>query len=120
MSVKRGSYDDASFLQSAFADQDAVLFALGFMAMGEQSKLITAAAQAGVKWILPTEYAGDGKNQAMMDAVPLFYPKVAARKQIDELAETHKGLKWIGIATNPWTEFVSVFSSTHKKHLLIY
>ena len=110
VTVQRGSYDDASFLSVAFSGQDAVLFALNFMAMGGQSKLITAAAQAGVKWILPTEYAGDGSNQAMMDAVPLFGPKVAARKQIEELAKTHEGLKWIGIVTNPWTEFVSLVS----------
>jgi hypothetical protein len=76
------------------------------MAMGEQATLINAAAQAGVKWILPTEYAGDGMNDAMVEAVPLFHPKRAARKQVEELAQTHHGLKWIGVATNPWLEFV--------------
>lgn len=76
------------------------------MAMGEQTILIEAAAQAGVKWILPTEYAGDGLNEAMVDAVPVFHPKRAARKQVEELAERYEGLKWIGVATNPWMEFV--------------
>ena len=81
------------------------------MAMGEQTTLIAAAAQAGVKWILPTEYAGDGMNAAMVDAVPLFHPKRAARQQVEELAQTHEGLKWIGVATNPWMEFVRLFFS---------
>jgi hypothetical protein len=76
------------------------------MAMGEQTKLIDAAAKAGVKWILPTEYAGDGMNKELVDAVPLFHPKRKAREQVDELAKTHEGLKWIGVATNPWMEFV--------------
>lgn len=79
------------------------------MAMGEQTKLIDAAAQAGVKWILPTEYAGDGMNGELVDAVPLFHPKRNARKQVEELAKTHKGLKWVGVATNPWMEFVCLF-----------
>lgn len=82
-----------------------MLFALGFMAMGVQSTLIAAAAKAGVKWILPTEYAGDGMNEAMTAAVPVFHPKAQARKQIEDLAQTHDGLKWIGVATNPWVEF---------------
>ena len=80
------------------------------MAMGEQAKLIEAAARAGVKWILPTEYAGDGLNEEMVEAVPLFHPKRAARRQIEELIKEHEGLRWIGVATNPWLEAVSFFS----------
>lgn len=80
------------------------------MAMGEQTTLISAAAQAGVKWILPTEYAGDGMNDAMVEAVPLFHPKRDARGLVEALAEKHEGLKWIGVATNPWMEFVSFVS----------
>lgn len=67
--------------------------------MAEQAKLITAAAKAGVKYILPTEYAGDGLNKEMMEGVPVFHPKVQARKQIEEAGST-----WIGIATNPWAD----------------
>ena len=49
--------------------------------MGVQGKMIEAAARAGVKWILPTEYAGDGLNEGMVEAVPLFHPKREARRQ---------------------------------------
>ena len=77
------------------------------MAMGEQATLIEAAAKAGVKWILPTEYAGDGLNEAMVEGVPLFHPKRDARQQVEDLSKTHEGLKWIGVATGPWMEFVS-------------
>lgn len=68
--------------------------------------MIEAAAKAGVKWILPTEYAGDGMNEAMVNAVPVFHPKRAARQQIEELSKQPgcEGLKWIGVATNPWLE----------------
>lgn len=74
--------------------------------MGEQAKLIEAAARAGVKWILPTEYAGDGLNADMVEAVPLFHPKRKARMQIEELSGEFEGLRWIGVATNPWLEAV--------------
>lgn len=62
VTVKRGDYSDPAFLASAFKGQDVLVLALGFMAMGEQDRLIEAAVQAGVEWILPTEYAGDGAN----------------------------------------------------------
>ncbi|KAK6433522.1 hypothetical protein LTR95_010303 [Oleoguttula sp. CCFEE 5521] len=105
LTLKRGSYADQSFISSVFTGQDAVLFAMNFMAMADQTKLIEAAAEAGVKWIFPIEYAGDGKNESMMSAVPMSQPKVAARKQIEGLGEKFEGLKWVGIATNPWLEF---------------
>lgn len=90
---------------------DAAIFALNFMAMSEQKTLIDAAAKAGVEWILPTEYAGDGLNEAMVESVPLFHPKREARRQVEALAgrKECEGVKWIGVATGPWTEFVSSF-----------
>jgi hypothetical protein len=57
-----------------------------------------------VKWILPNEYAADGANEGMVDGSPLFQPKRAARKQIEELAETYTGLRWMAVVTNPWVE----------------
>ena len=83
------------------------MFTLSFEATEGQTDLINAAAKAGVKWIIPTEYAGDGNNEEMSTGVPLFHPKVAARQQIMELAKGHEGLKYIAVATNPWTEPVS-------------
>lgn len=107
ITVKRGAYDDASFLSSAFQDQDVAIFALGFMAMEHQKLMIEAAVDAGVEWILPTEYAGDGANEAMIDRVPLVWPKREARRLIATLsAERNAGrTKWIGVVTNPWVPF---------------
>ncbi|KAI7251753.1 hypothetical protein KC319_g3167 [Hortaea werneckii] len=99
LTVQKGTFTDANFLTPALQNQDALLLALGFRAMDLQPPLITAAVSAGVSYILPTEYAGDGLNEAMIDAVPVFQPKRAARSQIAELGGT-----WIGIATNPWTD----------------
>lgn len=107
ITVKRGAYNDAAFLSSAFAGQDAAIFALGFMAMEHQKTMIAAAVDAGVAWILPTEYAGDGANEAMLDKVPLFWPKREAREQISALSAEKNAsrTKWIGVVTNPWVPF---------------
>jgi uncharacterized protein YbjT (DUF2867 family) len=107
ITIRKGPYSDPSFLASAFQGCEVAVFALSFMAMGEQGKLIEAAVKAGVGWILPTEYAGDGLNGEMVEGVPLFWPKREARRQIEELGRTYGGLKWIGVATGPWLEAVS-------------
>lgn len=111
VTVKRGSYDDTTFLSTVFANQDVLILALGFMAMDHQKALIEAAVKAGVEWILPTEYAGDGANEAMIDRVPLFWPKREARRLISKLAaEQAEGQgegrsKFIAVVTNPWVPF---------------
>ncbi|KAI7312806.1 hypothetical protein KC315_g11880 [Hortaea werneckii] len=99
LTIQKGTFTDSDFLTTTLQNQDALLLALGFRAMDLQPHLITAAVSAGVKYILPTEYAGDGLNDPMIDAVPVFQPKRAARRQIEELGGT-----WIGITTNPWAD----------------
>ena len=76
------------------------------MAQGAQNGMIDVAAKAGVKWIVPNEYAGDGLNEDMMNASAVFSQKVQSRRHIEELSKTNEGLKWIGVATNPFFESV--------------
>lgn len=57
--VKRGSYEDESFLLSALQGQDALVLLLGIQAIPLQEAFIRAATQAGVAWVLPTEFASD-------------------------------------------------------------
>lgn len=104
LTVKKGSYTDESFLHDAFTGQDVAIFALHFSAQQAQNGMIDAAAKAGVKWVIPNEYAGDGLNEEMMSAAPAFAPKLQSRKYVEELSKTHEGLKWIGVATNPFFE----------------
>ncbi|KAK3669668.1 hypothetical protein LTR78_010420 [Recurvomyces mirabilis] len=105
LTVLKGSYDDPTFLAQAFAGQDLVMFALSFMALNAEKPMIEAAAIAGVKWIVPNEYAGDGLNKSMVEGVPVFGPKRETRRYVEELAGKYEGLKWIGVATNPFLEF---------------
>jgi len=106
VTVHKGQYSDAEFLENAFKGQDVVIFALHFMAQGAQNGMIDVAAKAGVKWIIPNEYAGDGLNEDMVNASAVFSQKVQSRRHVEELSKTHEGLKWIGVATNPFFESV--------------
>ncbi|KAK5706992.1 hypothetical protein LTR17_021079 [Elasticomyces elasticus] len=111
VTVKKGTYDDTKFMEDAFKGQDAAIFALHYSAQAAQDSMLDAAAKAGVKWLIPNEYAGDGMNEAMMKAAPAFAPKLQSRKHIEELSKTYEGVKWIGVTTNPFFESFLVASS---------
>ncbi|KAL0936046.1 oxidoreductase [Colletotrichum truncatum] len=99
--VKKGSYDDESFLVSAFQGQDVVLLALGFSSYSTgQEPLIRAAAKAGVKWILPTEFGSSPDPSKLLDSSPILQGKIKTRKLIEEL-----GANWIAIVNNPWLDW---------------
>ncbi|KAF2719424.1 NAD(P)-binding protein, partial [Polychaeton citri CBS 116435] len=94
INVIRMSYGpdaDQVALTKAFEGQDVAIFCLAPAATMDQLKLIDAAAAAGVKWIVPNEWANDGSNKEMVDRVPGFLPKRQAREAIEA-----KGVKWIG------------------------
>lgn len=57
ITVKQGDYISAEFLVGAFAGIEAAIFTLHWSAIPElEIKLVEAAAEAGVKWIVPAEY----------------------------------------------------------------
>ena len=107
ITIKAGSYDSDSFLASAFSGIDAVVLALHFDAIPDTAiRLIKAAAAAGVKWIFPTEFGSDTGNEVMINVTPIHSLKVGIRNAIEELAKDHQGLKWVGVVTNPWLDWV--------------
>jgi hypothetical protein len=71
-----------------------------------QIKLMEAAVAAGVKWILPTEYGTDSANESITKAVPFNSIKVTPRLCLEELSQIHKNMKWIGVITNIWFDYV--------------
>lgn len=49
---------------------EVLVLALGFTAVGQyQVGIIEAAIEAGVQWILPTEYGGDNENPSIRKVV---------------------------------------------------
>jgi uncharacterized protein YbjT (DUF2867 family) len=108
LTIKTGDYTSPSFLSEIFVNQDAVIFTLHWTAVPDlEIRMIEAAAEAGVKWILPVEFGGDNTNKRLEGAVPIYAAKREPREKIEELSGKYEGLKGIGIVTNPWFDFVS-------------
>ncbi|ERF75379.1 hypothetical protein EPUS_00172 [Endocarpon pusillum Z07020] len=106
ITVKSANYDSHDSIVSALKDNEALILMLNFEAMGQvQLQIIDAAADAGVKWILPTEFGADSANQGLVDMVPINAMRTEPRKRIEEAAKTHPGLSWIGVVNNPWFEY---------------
>lgn len=69
-------YNKPETLIKALQGQDALIITLsGYAPQDTELKLVKAAGEAGVKWILPSEWGPDTANQALVDDVFVFKPK---------------------------------------------
>ncbi|KAL8646785.1 MAG: hypothetical protein Q9226_006713 [Calogaya cf. arnoldii] len=102
ITVHKVNYNDPSTLVSALRNQDALIITMGVRAPpDQQTKLIHAAAEAGVIWILPNEFGYDTANEALCnDIMP-----GATKKGYTELIEKLGVSKWIGVVCGFWYEF---------------
>ncbi|KAL8849418.1 MAG: hypothetical protein Q9221_005590 [Calogaya cf. arnoldii] len=102
ITVHKVNYADPSTLVSALRNQDALIITMGVRAPADQqTKLIHAAAEAGVKWILPNEFGYDTANEALCnDILP-----GSQKKGYTELIEKLGVSKWIGFVCGFWYEF---------------
>lgn len=82
---------------------------LGFGGLPQQEGIIRAAAKAGLKYVLPTEYGAPSGNDKQAAASPVVQAKRDDHKLIESL-----GMKWVGVVTNGWIDYVSpVWVSTY-------
>ncbi|EEA22797.1 hypothetical protein TMatcc_001653 [Talaromyces marneffei ATCC 18224] len=99
--IRKIDYAQPSTIADALKGQDALICTLSVRATEEAEKLSRAAAEAGVKWILPNEF-GNSKNSEQIDReIIIGVKKGQDRKLIEELAVS----SWIGIATGFWYEY---------------
>jgi hypothetical protein len=68
-------------------------------AMEAQVPLIEAAAEAGVRWVLPTEFGSDIYSRIATD-----FPMTGLKKKYRTLIE-EKGMNWVAIVNNPWFDW---------------
>jgi hypothetical protein len=74
--VKRVDYNKPETLVEALRGQDALVITLsGHTPKDSQIKLISAAGEAGVSWILPNEWSPDTANEALVRDVFVFQSK---------------------------------------------
>ena len=99
VAVKKGDYADESFLVCALKGHDVLILQLGFMATSQQLPLIHAAAKAGVKYVLPTEFGSDPYCSLATD-----YPMLGEKKQYRDAVEA-QGMRWIAVINNPWFDW---------------
>jgi hypothetical protein len=95
-------YNDHQSLVNALQGQDALIITLSVSAPpGTQSKLIKAAGDAGVGWILPNEWSPDTAHDGLSKDLPLF---LQARKIKEEIASLGKS-SYIAVNTGFWYEW---------------
>jgi hypothetical protein len=100
--VAKVNYDDPSTLVSALKGQDALIITMAVMAPpGSQDKLIEAAAEAGVPWVIPNDWGLDGDNKSLGDDTKLGPGRAAARQLIEKLGKS----SWISSVCGFWYEF---------------
>lgn len=101
--VARVDYADRASLISALQGQDALIITMGNRAPpDQQTKLIEAAAEAGVRWILPNEYGYDIADPGLhKDIANLGDAHAEYRRQIEALGKS----SWISVVCGFWYEF---------------
>ena len=101
--VKRVSYDEPSTIVEALRGQDALVITLGGMVpKDQQGKLIQAAADANIPWILPNEWSPDSQSEGFaQDLAMIWAGKAHARELIEKLGKS----AWISVTTGFWYEW---------------
>jgi hypothetical protein len=95
-------YDNPSTIVEALKGQDALIITLGVMAPPDtQSKLIQAAADANVPWVLPNEWSPDSADDGLAQDVGLF---AVLRKAPELIAKIGKS-SYIAVTTGFWYEW---------------
>ncbi|KAH8810904.1 hypothetical protein F5884DRAFT_727138 [Xylogone sp. PMI_703] len=97
--VKKGNYTDQSFLVSALGGHDFLILAIGRLGRDVQIPLIKAAAEAGVRWLVPSEFGPDPYAPLVKES-----PIIASKKKYRDLAE-ELGLSWISVVCNPYLDW---------------
>ncbi|CAN8100562.1 unnamed protein product [Discula destructiva] len=104
VNVAEVDYDSLDSLVTALQGQDAVVSTLAETARPAQLNLIEAAAQAGIKRYLPSEFGCNTLN-AKTAALPVFAGgKVLARKVLEEKASAGR-LSYTLVMTGPFLDW---------------
>jgi NmrA-like family len=99
--VKKINYAEPSTIVEALKGQDVLIYSLSVLATDEADRLIKAAAEAGVPWILPNEFGYNSDNEAVNKDTLTGIPKKAQRQLIESLGVS----SWIGIGSGYWYEY---------------
>ncbi|KAK4182994.1 hypothetical protein QBC35DRAFT_132047 [Podospora australis] len=103
VTVKEVDYDSLDSLTAALQGQDAVVATLAGHVLPKQLLLIEAAAAAGVKRFLPSEFGSDTTNPKVT-ALPLHKPKLGVLNALKQKAAEGE-LSYTSVISGPFLEF---------------
>ena len=94
-------YDAAETLTAALKGHDALVITLAVTAPeGTHSKLVRAAAAAGIPFVVPNVYGPDPTNEGLIRDIPLWKQGAAITREVQEL-----GMKSLVLSCGYWYEF---------------
>lgn len=101
--IKHIDYTSHASVVSALQGNDVLIITMAVMAPPDQEKsLIKAAAEAGIKWLLPNEWGNDLGNEDFAKDLPTLSAHLEAnRKLIKDLCVSN----WIVITSGFWYEY---------------
>ncbi|EMC94216.1 hypothetical protein BAUCODRAFT_36690 [Baudoinia panamericana UAMH 10762] len=108
--VARVDYSSEDSIVDSLKGQEFLIITMSTRAPRDtQSKLINAAAKAGVKWVMPNEYSPDyvGEEAMGRDVMNFGQVQLGAR----QLIESH-GMSWTALCCSHWYEFSLAGSQT--------
>lgn len=119
--VRQVDYGSRDSLVSALRGQDAIVSTLGTLALDRQLLLINAAATAGVRRFIPSEFGSDTSNPKCA-GLPVFHNKLATQKVLQETAAAGSGLSYTIICTGPFLDWglTRGFMSIKDKRVSLY
>ncbi|KAL7625253.1 hypothetical protein AAE478_004469 [Parahypoxylon ruwenzoriense] len=102
VTVAEIDYESPETLVKALEGQDAVVSTVGFDGLEQQVPLIQAAAKAGVKRFIPSEYGGDAENEKALE-LPIFRVKKVVSDALKKEAASGS-LTYTLISTGPFLD----------------
>lgn len=93
-------------LTEALRGQDAVLCLISASALDLEAVIVDAAAAAGVKWFIPSEFGHDTTDEGLVSMLPVLKGKTRITAQLDSKAA--QGLHWTAIVTGLFLDWVRV------------
>jgi hypothetical protein len=99
--VTKVDYNNHLSLVDAFQGQDVLVITLpAFATPDTESKLVKAAGDAGIQWILPNEWCPDTANEGLIRDIAVFQSKPKIYQEIVKLGKS----SYIAVNTGFWYE----------------
>lgn len=88
--IARVDYDNHQSIVEALRGQDALIITLSAVAPHDlEARIVKAAAEANVPWILPNEWGPDAESEALLkDLAMLWGPKKKTRELIKSIGKS--------------------------------